>query len=86
MMRVTLPSGSASGGLLIARSERPVFVLFSDDTPETGDRLTVPPARRFRITSVQKARLREQRVTVLEVRPEDFFEGDEPDLRPAPET
>lgn len=74
LTEVRLPSGSASGGILITRAGGQVFVLFSDENLQPGETLRASPSRGLEITSAAKAYLRDRRVTVLEVRPVDPFE------------
>lgn len=71
LMGVELPSGSISGGLLVAGGESLVFVAFSEIDADAGDELLVPPDTRLAVTSAERAHLHEQPVTVLEVRPRE---------------
>lgn len=77
LTEVRLPSGSASGGLLVIRAGKQALVLFSDENLQPGQTLRASPSRGLEITSTVKAYLRERRVTVLEVRPVDHFERDD---------
>lgn len=80
LMGVELPSASLSGGLLVAEHDSLVFVLFSEEDVQAGDVVRVPPDLRFSVVSARHATLREQPVTVLELRPRE--DDDPPGGRP----
>lgn len=64
---LTLPDGSASGGLLVPEGDDLVFVLFADEELGVGDTV-VASEQRFTIASVRHAHRLEQPVTALVIR------------------
>lgn len=70
LMRVELPDGSVSGGLLV-RDGSLVLVLFEELTLEVGDRVVTTRGRRLTVASVHHGQLNGEPVTALEVDAED---------------
>lgn len=68
LTNLTLPDGSAAGGVFVSEGDTLAFVLFGDEELERGDNVVAPSEQPFRVTSVRHAHVEEEPVTVLEVR------------------
>ena len=62
-----LPGGRESGGILLEGDDGLVFVLFSDEELEVGDRVVVARGLELTVTGVDHGTLSGRRVTVLDV-------------------
>lgn len=62
-----LPGGRESGGILLEGDDGLVFVLFSDEELEVGDRVVDARGLALTVTGVDHGTLSGRRITVLDV-------------------